>query len=104
VIIDFLLANKSATASSSLNTSKKRETPIARSANSTTIAHLAESTTLDKYIKNVHAMNRRTAVEYHGRLVGFQDFVIRSYKTMLDTILTRISKGSEDPYQILMIM
>jgi hypothetical protein len=38
------------------------ETAIARVPNSTAISYTAESTALDKYIKNVLAMSKRTAV------------------------------------------
>jgi integrase len=60
-----------------------------------------ESIALDKYIKNIHAMNKRTANEYYLRLNNFQDFVIRNYNTALDNIITKINKGSKDPYEIL---
>jgi ABC-type ATPase involved in cell division len=53
------------------------------------------------FVKNIRAMSKRTAVEYHRRLIGFQDFVIKNYKTTLDNIITRINEGSEDPYEIL---
>jgi len=39
------------------------EIAIARVTDNTDVARFAESTALDKYIKNVRAMNRRTAVE-----------------------------------------
>ena len=38
------------------------ETAIARVINSTAISHTVESTALDKYIKNVCAMSKKTAV------------------------------------------
>jgi integrase len=56
---------------------------------------------LDKYIRNIRAMNKATAYEYYLRLINFQDFVTRNYKTTLDNIITRIKEGSEDPYDIL---
>jgi integrase len=46
-------------------------------------------------------MNKRTAREYYLRLNGFRDFVFRNYKTTLDNLITKINKGSEDPYGIL---
>jgi hypothetical protein len=52
---------------------------------------------LDKYIRNIRAMNKATAYEYYLRLINFQDFVTRNYKTTLDNIITRIKEGSEDP-------
>jgi len=60
-----------------------------------------ESTALDKYIRNIHAMNKRTANEYYLRLNNFQGFAIRNYNTALDNIITKINEGSEDPYEIL---
>jgi integrase len=68
---------------------------------STTVVDRLESTALDKYIRNIHAMNKRTANEYYLRLNNFQDFVIRNYNTALDNILTKINEGSKDPYGIL---
>jgi len=46
-------------------------------------------------------MNRKTAYEYYFRLMGFQDFIIKSYNATLDDIITKINDGSEDPYDIL---
>jgi methionyl-tRNA synthetase len=72
-----------------------------------------KGTALDKYIKNICVMNKRTAHEYYLRLTSFQDFVISRYKaktktkneiearTTLDDIITRINERSEDPYEIL---
>jgi integrase len=62
---------------------------------------ISQSQALNKYIKNVDAMNRKTAYEYYSRLTGFQDFIIDSYNATLDDIITKINKGSEDPYDIL---
>ena len=76
-----------------------------------TADRFAESTALNKYIRNIRTMNKRTAHEYYLRLTSFQDFVIgRSEaktktkiltKLALDNIITQINKGSEDPYEIL---
>ncbi|MFL6429981.1 MAG: tyrosine-type recombinase/integrase [Nitrososphaeraceae archaeon] len=96
------MPNKSAaTAVSSLKTSKRTKIETARPTDSITISSPEESRALDKYIKNIRAMSKRTAHEYHLRLIGFQDFVITSYKTTLDGIIRRINEGSEDPYGIL---
>jgi integrase len=59
------------------------------------------SKALDKYIKNIGAMNKTTAYEYYLRLTSFQDFVTNTYKATLDNIITRINQSSEDPYDIL---
>jgi integrase len=64
---------------------------------------------LDKYIRNIHTMNNRTADEYHLRLRSFQDFVTGRYKskamnkpgTTLDNIISNIKEGSEDACEIL---
>jgi integrase len=64
---------------------------------------------LDKYIKSIYAMNKRTAREYHARLSNFQDFVIKRYKsktmnkprTALHNIIANVKQGSEDAYEIL---
>ncbi|MFL6413457.1 MAG: hypothetical protein ACJ71K_19725, partial [Nitrososphaeraceae archaeon] len=96
------MPNKSAaTAVSSLKTSKRTKIETARLTDSITISRPEESRALDKYIKNIRAMSKRTAHEYRLRLIGFQDFVITSYKTTLDGIIRRINEGSEDPYEIL---
>ena len=72
--------------------------------------HLEKETdiALDKYIKSIHAMNRRTAHEYHLRLTNFQDFINRCKsktankpRTTLDDIIANIKQGSEDAYEIL---
>jgi integrase len=56
---------------------------------------------LDKYIKNVGAMNRKTAYEYHLRLTSFQDYITNCYNATLYNIITRINQSSEDRYGIL---
>jgi integrase len=95
------LANKLTATAVSSKTFKRRKTATTRLTHSTAINHHGESTALDKYIKNICAMSKRTAHEYHLRLIGFQDFVIRNYNTTLDNIITRINEGLEDPYGIL---
>ena len=62
---------------------------------------ISQSQALNKYVKNVLAMNRKTAYEYYFRLMGFQDFIINSYNATLDDIIIKINDGSEDPYDIL---
>ncbi|MFL6413363.1 MAG: hypothetical protein ACJ71K_19245 [Nitrososphaeraceae archaeon] len=92
------MANKLTATAVSSKTFKRRKTATTRLTHSTAINHHGESTALDKYIKNISAMSKRTAHEYHLRLIGFQDFVIRNYNTTLDNIITRINEGLEDPY------
>ncbi|MFZ0224594.1 MAG: hypothetical protein WAM42_23170, partial [Candidatus Nitrosopolaris sp.] len=55
---------------------------------------------MDKYIRNIRAMNKATAYEYFLRLNNFQEFVVRSYKTTVDSLITKL-KEDEDPYDIL---
>jgi integrase len=66
-----------------------------------TTIHLSHSEALNKYIKSVGAMNRKTAYEYHHRLTGFQDFLTINYNANLDATIQKINDGSEDPYDIL---
>ncbi|NAL77845.1 tyrosine-type recombinase/integrase [Nitrososphaera sp. AFS] len=59
-------------------------------------------TTMDRYIMNVRAMNKKTAYEYYFRLANFQDFVNFVYNTnTLDNLITKIKEGSQDPYDVL---
>src|SRR6187200_1737873 len=94
------LANKS---SKSLEKTKTRTMTQLTQSNSTptTIRH-SIGTAMDRYIRNIRAMNKRTAYEYYLRLSNFQDYVISTYKTnTLDNIITKRKEGSEDPYDIL---
>jgi integrase len=92
------LINKSV-AGSSLKTLER--TKIATPVGLITAIPISRSQALNKYIKNVGAMNRKTAYEYYFRLIGFQDFLTNSYNATLDDIITKINEGSEDPYDIL---
>jgi integrase len=71
------------------------------------IANSEGSTILDKYIRSISAMNKRTAREYYLRLLGFQEFAYNRYSTnnqteaTLDNITANIKEGSEDVYEIL---
>ena len=64
-------------------------------------------TVLDKYIRSISAMNKRTAREYYVRLISFQEFVNNRYsvknqaETTLDNIIANIKEGSEDVYEVL---
>ena len=57
---------------------------------SNSLRHTEErgTTRMDKYIRNMRAMNKRTAYEYNLRLTNFQEFVTNTYKTTLDNIIT----------------
>ena len=92
------MANKS-TVESSLKTVEgtKTRTPMELK---TTIP-LSHSDALNKYVRSVGAMNRKTAYEYYLRLIGFQDFLTNNYNASLDAIIQRINDRSEDPYGIL---
>jgi integrase len=56
---------------------------------------------LDKYIRSIASMNKRTAYEYYTRLMNFQNFITIDYKTTLDNLIMGIKEGNEDPYDIL---
>ena len=56
---------------------------------------------MDKYIRNIRAMNKATAYEYHFRLTTFQNFITNDYKTTLDNLIMEIRERREDPYDIL---
>jgi integrase len=72
-----------------------------------TISNSEQNTVLDKYIRSISAMNKRTAREYYIRLLGFQEFVNNrcsaknQTETTLDNIIAHIKEGSEDVYDIL---
>jgi predicted deacetylase len=61
-----------------------------------TIPNSEQNTVLDKYIRSISAMNKRTAREYYLRLIGFQEFVNNRYnaknqaETTLDNIMANI--------------
>ena len=55
---------------------------------------------MDKYIRNIRAMNKATAYEYHFRLTTFQNFTTNDYKTTLDNLIME-REHREDPYDIL---
>jgi hypothetical protein len=59
------------------------------------------SNIMDKYIRNIRAMNKATAHEYYFRLMTFQNFITNDCKTTLDNLITGIRQGHEDPYDIL---
>jgi integrase len=61
----------------------------------------AFSKVLDKYIRNIRAMNRRSAYEYYGRLTTFQDFIRNDYKFTLDNLIIELQNVREDPYDVL---
>jgi predicted transport protein len=75
--------------------------PTARPIGDIPVSQFKESKTLDKYIRNVGAMNKKTAYEYYIRLTTFQGFLINNYKVNLDDIITNLNEGIEDPYEIL---
>jgi hypothetical protein len=56
---------------------------------------------MDRYIRNIRAMNKATAYEYFLRLNNFQEFVANTYEATIDDLVTKIKEGSEDPYDIL---
>jgi hypothetical protein len=52
---------------------------------------------ITKYIKNICTMSKSTANEYHGRLNNFSSFVSKEYKTNVDSIISKVKEGVEDP-------
>ena len=99
------LGNKS---TSSKTTEKTKATTIAQQLTepiTTAVSHSKEGTrsSMDKYIRNMRAMNKRTAYEYYLRLNNFKEFITSTYDTTtsLDDIITKINEGTEDPYDIL---
>jgi integrase len=96
------MTNKLSIAASSLKTLEK-STTTQEEVQSNSLHHTEErgTTRMDKYIRNMRAMNKRTAYEYNLRLTNFQEFVTDTYKTTLDTVIAKINEGAEDPYDIL---
>src|SRR5438094_9294276 len=58
------------------------------------------SNVMDKYIRNIRAMNKVTANEYYSRLTTFQHFITND-NTTLDNLIIRIREGRDDPYDVL---
>ena len=58
---------------------------------------------ISSYIDNIAVMNKSTAHEYLMRLNSFRNFILTSYnrKVTVDEIVTKVRKGSEDPYIII---
>ena len=58
---------------------------------------------ISSYIDNIAVMNKSTAHEYLMRLNSFRNFVLTSYngKVTVDEIVTKVRKGSEDPYTLI---
>jgi integrase len=102
MIINHMANKLSAAGSSSLKTSEK-STATQEEVQSNSLRHTEErgTTRMDKYIRNMRAMNKRTAYEYNLRLTNFQEFVTNTYKTTLDNIVEKINEDTEDPYDIL---
>src|ERR1044072_440061 len=102
MIINHMANKLSAAGSSSLKTSEK-STATHEEVQSNSLRHTEErgTTRMDKYIRNMRAMNKRTAYEYNLRLTNFQEFVTNTYKTTLDNIVEKINEDTEDPYDIL---
>ena len=59
---------------------------------STTGINYSKNGALNKYVRNIRAMNSKTAYEYYLRLSNFQDYVTRDYNTTLDDIVTESKK------------
>jgi integrase len=72
----------------------------ARHSQSSAMIDHFENSALNKYIRNIRAMNKKTSYEYYLRLNNFQDF-IRSYNITLDDIVIKMKGGLENPYEVL---
>src|ERR1051326_6581478 len=103
MIINHMANKLSAAASSSSLKTLEKSTAIQEEVQSNSLRHTEErgTTRMDKYIRNMRAMNKRTAYEYNLRLTNFQEFVTNTYKTTLDNIVEKINEDTEDPYDIL---
>ena len=66
---------------------------------STGVCHTESA--MDKYIRNIRAMNNATANEYHFRLTNFQNFVLKDYNITLNNLISQIKDGVKDAYDIL---
>ena len=91
------MATKLSSAPSSKTLEKAITQPQSQSSNAVSNLEEEQGTTtrMDKYIRNMRAMNKRTAYEYYLRLTNFQEFVINTYKTTLDNIIAKINEGAE---------
>ena len=49
------------------------------------ISNCEGNTALDKYVRSISAMNKKTAHEYYFRLLSFQQFVNNAYKAEIKT-------------------
>ena len=58
-------------------------------------------TAMEKYIRNVRAMNKATANEYYYRLTNLQNFALKDYNITLDKLILQIKEGVKDAYDIL---
>ena len=104
-----MISKKSTTLQTSQkSTAKPAKSQSTKVQNSNTITnddspyHATSYNALEKYIRNIQAMNKATAYEYKFRLTTFAQFISNSYNNItLDHLITKLRKGSEDPYDIL---
>jgi integrase len=66
---------------------------------STSVFHT--ETAMEKYIRNISAMNKATANEYYFRLKNFQNFALKKYNITLDSLISQIKDDVKDAYDIL---
>jgi integrase len=59
------------------------------------------SNLLDKYIRNISTMNKRSAYEYYTRLTTFQDSIMSDYNITLDNLVLELRDGHYDQYDVL---
>jgi integrase len=56
---------------------------------------------LQKYIRNVNIRNENTAIQYYLRLLLFEKFLQKEYKTNIDGLIQQLKSKKYDPYDIL---
>lgn len=82
------------------STTKMLKTTATQRAQNYSFSHSSDKV-MDKYIRNIRAINKATAYKYHFRLTTFQNFITNDYKTTLDNLIMEIREHREDPYDIL---
>ncbi|MGC1933165.1 MAG: site-specific integrase, partial [Candidatus Nitrosopolaris sp.] len=76
-----------------INCIKRLEKPVT--------SNLNESSMVSSYLTNVTVVNKSTASKYKERLKKFEVFVSEYYELGIDSIITQITKGKIDLYDVL---
>ncbi|MGE5633979.1 MAG: hypothetical protein ACM3VV_01990 [Deltaproteobacteria bacterium] len=56
---------------------------------------------LQKYIRNVSIRNEATSIQYYLRLLVFEKFLQKEYRTNIDRLVQQLKDKKYDPYDIL---